>query len=223
MLNERGDTMAKKGISIGILGILLLTMGTQVALGANNSLMEKTGTIFHEYSKSEKKDSEIFACGKNGAIVRVSDIKQGIEFYMASGISETEAKEKSVNFYLKREAMYQKAIQEGYDVTEQEISDYLEYLKEFLNSAENQEDFQEVMFQFDSEEEYWQYEFEVYKKDLPIINYTEALQKEFITNYNNTYSNSSVGNVMDEWNNYLEEFKSNLVAEENFEILQEIE
>lgn len=131
MLNERGDTMAK-GISIGILGILLLTMGTQVALGANNSLMEKTGTIFHEYSKSEKKDSEIFACGKNGAIVRVSDIKQGIEFYMASGISETEAKEKSVNFYLKREAMYQKAIQEGYDVTEQEISDYLEYLKEFL-------------------------------------------------------------------------------------------
>ena len=68
-----------------------------------------------------------------------------------------------------------------------------------------------------------EYSFEVYKKDLPIINYTEALQKEFITNYNNTYSNSSVGNVMDEWNNYLEEFKSNLVAEENFEILQEIE
>lgn len=43
-------------------------MGTQVALGANNSLMEKTGTIFHEYSKSEKKDSEIFACGKMGQL-----------------------------------------------------------------------------------------------------------------------------------------------------------
>ena len=52
--------------------------------------------------------------------------------------------------------------------------------------------------------------------------YKKIVKKTYIIS-SNTYSNSSVGNVMDEWNNYLEEFKSNLVAEENFEILQEIE
>ena len=59
-------------------------------------------------------------------------------------------------------------------MTDSEVEAYLEELKQTLYHADNSEDAMAVMEQFDSEEDYWKYEFEVYKKDLPIIKYREA-------------------------------------------------
>ena len=55
----------------------------------------------------------------------------------------------------------------------------LEELKQFINQSENKEDAMAIIEQFDSEEDYWNYEFEVYKKDLPIQKYMAAKEKEF--------------------------------------------
>ena len=64
---------------------------------------------------------------------------------------------------LKRDATYQKAISEGYTVTDDEVWAYLEELKNIINEAVNKEEAQALINQFDSEEEYWQHEFEFIK------------------------------------------------------------
>ena len=51
---------------------------------------------------------------------------------------------------------------------------YLDELKEIINGATNKDEAQALINQFDSEEEYWQHEFEVYKINLPIEKYLNS-------------------------------------------------
>ena len=97
-----------------------------------------------------------------------------VEFYRMQGMSEEEAKEQAIDYLKERDQLYEEAVKAGYDVTDSEVEAYLEELKQTLYHADNSEDVMAVMEQFDSEEDYWKYEFEVYKKDLPIIKYREA-------------------------------------------------
>lgn len=97
-----------------------------------------------------------------------------VEFYRMQGMSEEEAKEQAIAYLKERDQLYEEAVKAGYDVTDSEVEAYLEELKQILYHADNSEDAMAVMEQFDSEEDYWKYEFEVYKKDLPIIKYREA-------------------------------------------------
>ena len=97
-----------------------------------------------------------------------------IEFYRMQGMSEEEAKEQAIAYLKERDQLYEEAVKAGYDVTDSEVEAYLEELKQTFYHADNSEDAMAVMEQFDSEEDYWKYEFEVYKKDLPIIKYREA-------------------------------------------------
>lgn len=97
-----------------------------------------------------------------------------VEFYRMQGMSEEEAKEQAIAYLKERDQLYEEAVKAGYDVTDSEVEAYLEELKQTLYHADNSEDAMAVMEQFDSEEDYWKYEFEVYKKDLPIIKYREA-------------------------------------------------
>lgn len=70
-------------------------------------------------------------------------------------MSEEEAKSKAVEYVMEREALYQEALRNGYTVTEQEVLDFLEEQKEFIQMADNKEEVMAVINQFDSEEEYW--------------------------------------------------------------------
>lgn len=97
-----------------------------------------------------------------------------VEFYRMQGMSEEKAKEQAIAYLKERDQLYEEAVKAGYDVTDSEVEAYLEELKQTLYHADNSEDVMAVMEQFDSEEDYWKYEFEVYKKDLPIIKYREA-------------------------------------------------
>ena len=97
-----------------------------------------------------------------------------VEFYRMQGMSEEEAKEQALAYLKERDQLYEEAVKAGYDVTDSEVEAYLEELKQTFYHADNSEDAMAVMEQFDSEEDYWKYEFEVYKKDLPIIKYREA-------------------------------------------------
>lgn len=173
----------KKRIEIIIMGIFVVG----IVFGASNSDIRATmstgdmlslwGQTLSDFSKMDDNLSDIYAVGKT-AIVYQKDIEQAMEFYKISGMNEHDAREKAEKYVLEREAMYQKAMEAGYGVTEQEIYDYLNELKELMGSAENKEDIRKVIEQFDSEEEYWNYQFEVYKKNLPIQNYVQDLKKE---------------------------------------------
>lgn len=86
--------------------------------------------------------------------------------------------------------------------------------------ADNKSDADAIMSQFNSEEDYWEYEFYVYKKNLPIQNYVRDLEKNFNANQVDTYSeedDNAETNTEDAWISYFEQYKKMLVEQQKFE------
>lgn len=214
----------KKRILIVISLSAIFLMGTITAYATSVStedaqLWSKIGQLFKSYKDSS--DDSIFAKGKSGGIVTKEDIEQATEFYVLAGYSESESREKAIDYMLSRDALYQKAISEGYTVTNDEIWAYLDELKVTISQSDNAEQAQILIDQFDSEEEYWQHEFEVYQVNLPIEKYTEALQQEYYSNYAVPYSiDQNTDNIMQGYSDYLDEIKENLVASEQYTITE---
>ena len=110
-------------------------------------------------------------------------------------------------------ALYAAAVKNGYSVTDEQVQAYIEDMKLQLESVDNSEDIQDVIDQFDSEDDYWAYEFAVYQKQLPIQNYVSALNDE----YNEKAVDSSSEEAQEEWDTYFENLKDKLVKEQNFQ------
>lgn len=111
----------------------------------------------------------------------------------------------------------QAAIDNGYSVTDEEVWDYIEELKEIINSADNKEDALAIMKQFDSEEDYWNYEFSVYQKNLPIQNYVHDIEQMYMQR--STYADKGPNDIELEWQQYFEQMKADLVDKENYQMI----
>ena len=92
-------------------------------------------------------------------------------------------------------------------MTDEQVQAYIEDMKLQLESVDNSEDIQDVIDQFDSEDDYW-----AYHKQLPIQNYVSALNDE----YNEKAVDSSSEEAQEEWDTYFENLKDKLVKEQNF-------
>lgn len=97
-------------------------------------------------------------------------------FYMQQGYDEEEAKSKAKEYLTEREELYQKAVDAGYSVTDEEVEEYLDSLKELIYSSEDGEEQLAIsMNYFENEDEYWDYEFLVYQKNLVIQKYNKDM------------------------------------------------
>ena len=122
---------------------------------------------------------------------------------------------------LERDATYQKAISEGYSVTDEEVWAYLDELKEIINGATNKDEAQALINQFDSEEEYWQHEFEVYKINLPIEKYLNSVKQDYLNNAATIYSESEHETEhLNSCDEYLQNLQSDLAEKEDYEIME---
>lgn len=63
---------------------------------------------------------------------------------------------------------------------------------------------------------YWNYEFEVYKKDLPIQKYMAAKEKEF---KEVAPQAKSINEIEEEWQDYYEQIKAQAVENEEFKVV----
>lgn len=111
-------------------------------------------------------------------------------------------------------ALYVEAVKNGFDVTDEEVKAYIEELKESIENSENKDEVMGVINAFDSEEAYWEYEFEVYKKLLPIQKYVKSLEKEYIDKHMDESKNQD---VLESWDKEFEKVKEELVEEQNYE------
>lgn len=181
--------------------------------------MKKVGQLFN--SRSDETDGSIYARGKSGGVITNDEIEEATEFYVLAGHNRAEAKEQAIKYMLKRDATYQKAISEGYTVTDDEIYAYLDELKTTIKGAANSDEAQALIDQFDSEEEYWQHEFGVYKVNLPIEKYLESVKKEYIDdNSSMQFSEQGTTGTMEGYNAYIEELQEKLVEQEQYEIME---
>ena len=148
-----------------------------------------------------------------------TEIDMAKAFYLDAGYGEKEAEEAALQYVKEINVLYQEAIANGYDVTDQEIRDYLEELKQQYETAENKEEIQAFMDQFDSEEAYWDFQFEIYKKDLPIQKYNEAREQEYVEEQNTDGNPDEILEIQNEWADEFEEEKAEAV--ENYEFTVE--
>lgn len=204
--------------SVGIIlviGLLYVRTNTQNSTDKNTSY--KWGNYLNKNSSETSKpltDTEIYAKGKN-ATISVQEMKQAIYFFEIQGNSKKDAEKLAYGYMKKSAALYAEAIEKGYNVTEEEVKTQVEELQSFMEddsldeTSKNQ--VQSVIEGFDSEEEYWEYERQVYQKLLTSEKYVSDLQKEF-------YSTSS----QKDWNTYFENYKNQLVEKEKFQIVREL-
>ena len=162
-------------------------------------------------SRSQKKEylsrDDIYAVGNN--IVSKAEVQQYTDFYLNNGESEENAQKLAEKDAMERNALYVAAIQNGYEVTEEDIDDWLKELRTMLEN-DTTGAYQSAMEGFESEDAYWEYEYEVYRVDLPIQNYVSSLQID-----TNVSADSENGNSDTD---AFSELKQRLADEQDFKL-----
>ena len=179
---------------------------------------------YEMYGRNLKKDYDsdemsVYFKGKT-AVITKKDLEMSIDNLVLSGLKEENAIKEAVKLTMEREALYEEAVAEGFNVTDDEIKAYLEELKGTMDKAENKVQVDAIIKGFGSEEKYWDFEFGIYKKDLPIIKYQKALE----TQYNDKDIKLRLDTVKptykEGFGGFLEQYKEALVKDQNFRLVK---
>lgn len=184
----------------------------------SGSPMEEWGRVLKEYTESKDEDTA-YLKGKT-AVVTKAEMKQAIEFFMITGADEEKAVKEAVKSVTEREALYEEAVQNGFSVTDDEVKTYLEELKKNMASSGNNADVEAIIKGMGSEEEYWDYEFTVYKKDLPILKYQESLENQYKDRKVKLRLNLTVPSYEEGFDGFLERYREELAKEQNYQLVK---
>ena len=199
-----------------ILALGILYLYEDADASSTESISEKWGSFLGGKSdskgrkaKSASAGQDIYAKGKD-ATISITEMKQTVYFYQLQG--NENAEELAYEYMKESAALYAKAVSEGYAVTDEEVEAYVAGLRAVLESDEldetSRQQVKDVMAGFGNEEDYWEYQVEVNRRLLVSQKYVDKLQEEF-------YADTS--KEQEEWNEYFDNFKRNLVEEEHFE------
>ncbi len=184
---------------------------TAVAAPTLQEFFYHWGNVMSEETVAGEKPLQLYAVGEN-IFIYDKDVELAKNFYILNGVEEQDAWKQAFQYVAEREVLYREALLQGYEVTEQEVKEYIEELKAAVNSAENKEDVQTVINQFGSAEEYWNYQYSIYEKNLPIQKLVK--DKEWIFKQENLEAGDA------DWQEYFTHWKAELVAQENFQIVE---
>jgi hypothetical protein len=158
------------------------------------------------------KSEDIFEVGNN-VVISKDEIQQCKEYYLNLGMEDDEAQRQAQKNTEERYALYVAAIKNGYSVTDEDVYNWLDELREMLENNDSGV-YEDALAGFESEDAYWDYEFDVYCIDLPIQNYVKELQKDFSSS-NQLDNNNEESNTV--WYDYFEQIKEDMVKEQNFQ------
>ena len=124
-----------------IIGVAILGFGIAVNAQDRLSMEKQVGDM--EKTMYDSRDDTVYAKG-NSVDVMVNEVEQAVSFYEISGLTAQEAQEKGVEYAYERKALYQEAIDRGYQVTDAEIRAYLDELREILESDGGSEEYEMI-------------------------------------------------------------------------------
>lgn len=214
--------MKKSKLAAGIAAAALVAVLSVSAVYAGNqgkSVSALWGEILKQLADEGKISTQstedeplLYAVGKDVSIT-MKEYEQVKSFYQLKGEDDEQAAKDADKEIKQYHALYAAAVKNGYSVTDEQVQAYIKDMKVQLETVDNREDIQNVIDQFDSEDDYWAYEFTVYQKQLPIQNYVSALNDE----YNEKAADASSEEAQEEWDTYFENLKDKLVKEQNFQ------
>lgn len=214
--------MKKKSIILGL--IVFLGLGSAIMISnsaqdTNQADLSGFGkTLQADYKRTEQKNLKkikskeaIYAQGKNCVITK-TDMEKAVAYYKAQGLEDDQAEKEAYQYAKENAAFYTKAISEGCNASKEEIDTYVNDMRSSYENKKMDEaslkEFDEIIAQFDSADDYWAYEKTVYEKQLPMIKYNKKLE----TSYYEKHPDAGEK----DWETYFENFKKGLVKEEQF-------
>jgi len=179
---------------------------------------------YEMYGRNLKKDYDsdemtVYFKGKTAEITK-KDLEMSIDNLVLSGLKEENAIKEAVKLTMEREALYEEAVAEGFNVTDDEIKAYLEELKGMMDKADNKAQVDAIIKGFGSEEKYWDFEFGIYKKDLPIIKYQKALEAQYNDKDIKLRLDTIKPTYKEGFGGFLEQYKEALVKDQNFRLVK---
>ena len=202
MLRAKKKKIVKKRVSVIMVSVLAVGIITyfpaKQILGKNDILSEwgkiLSGETTKEIINDEKYNDtkyrlstkgiisnnivsgdEVIEAGSDILITR-QEMERVKSFYVLKGQSEKEAEKTALKYIEEYNAMYVEAVNNGFNVTEKEVDEYILALKTTMKQAANASDVEKIIAQFESEEEYWEFEKMVYQKQLPVQKYVATLE-----------------------------------------------
>lgn len=156
-------------------------------------------------------EKDVSFVGKN-IMISDTEIESYILSYENQGMKKAEAQKEAIAYAQKRNALYVAARNAGFDVTDEELWDYLDNLKATLEKDESGI-YQAAMEGFESEDAYWKFEYEVYQVNLPIEKYVSYKEKEYAAEHNLEMGTLEFDQ---QWSEEFERLKMQLVENQNF-------
>ena len=183
-----------------------------------------TEAAYEMYGQNLRNDYDsdemsVYFKGKT-AVITKKDLEMSIDNLVLSGLKEENAIKEAVKLTMEREALYEEAVTEGFNVTDDEIKAYLEELKGMMDKADNKAQVEAIIKGFGSEEKYWDFEFSIYKKDLPIIKYQEALEKQYKDKNMKLRLDMVEPTYKEGFGGFLEQYKEALVKDQSFRLVK---
>ena len=173
-------------------------------------------SLIGNYSANKVKGDEVSEAGKD-ILITDSELNQMSDFYVLQGKSRQEADKTAKEYAREYNALYVEAVKNGFDATTEEVKTYVDKLKAELNKPENREQLDSVIKGFGSEDEYWDYEYMVYQKQLPIQKYVKSLEKKYNKAHQDEFTDKQLA---EGWNTELDSIKKKLVKEQQFKEVQ---
>lgn len=180
---------------------------------SDNGVAEYKLALEGQYSQNTEALENVYEAGEDILITK-DEVEQAQDYYEIIGDTKKDAKQKAIDHVEEQNALYVEAIKNGFDVTDDEVKAYIEELKKNINNSDNKDEVMEIVNKFDSEEDYWNYEFEVYKKLLPVQKYVKSLEKKYVSKHTKQNGNSD---VLEKWDKEFKKIKNKLVDEQNYE------
>lgn len=201
----------KKKIGVVIFVFVLLFVSilayNTFATDKNNKGVKKIATEWGEYLSSQFYQKDVKPSNTTNDDQKM---EQAIKFYEIQGYNKKEAQKLAADYVKESDAIYQKAIEAGIRVTDDEVAAEVESIKQLYHSADldeiSKEQMEAIISTFKSEEDYWEYEREVYQTLLVSQKYVNTILEDFFT----SHPEASYA----DWSAYFEDWKDQLIADQ---------
>lgn len=208
----------KRILPIVILGITILISGSFLISKVDAITgIKSMGELFREQKASQ--DNDTVAIGGNNITITEKEIEDKVDVYLQTG--DMNAVDSAVQHLLERKVLYNKAISEGFSVSDEELDTEIEKLKEVSKKAENYSEYEEFINGYGGEDAYFDDMKEDYRISITINKYLMSEQEKYEVTGLNQKSSIDSDNLSANWNSKKNELITELINNENIIIKNE--
>lgn len=191
--------------------IIALIVAVLCGVGVYDEMLYNVGIV----DKRPASYENVYAVGKDIKIY-TDDLQKIVNNYRIndSNFDEATATENALNYLVRRETLYQAAVDKGYSVTDKEAQDYVDKQIEASSNASNYGDFEAFLKSTGMTlEEYWQSQYDTLRKELVTSKYLEKLRTDFLMNIKSE-------NPQAAWQEELDKMAKKLIDKQKVRVLE---